>query len=154
MQFHINIAPPPTPYDFVASVAVYAFRTNVAAFYIFCTSPSKASCSCLCLVQIPTNFPVSLVSRTISCQMLPFLTVSGTHSSQSSYTDSRDRGSGGTRSKHFPSSTRGAFVLNAIVRSLSHGEVTCHRPWTSSLVYQDLNISQETPILKFTSMTK
>ena len=33
-----------TPYDFVASVAVYEFRTNVSAFYFFSTSGSKARC--------------------------------------------------------------------------------------------------------------
>ena len=38
-------------------------------------------------------------------------------------------------------------VHNTIVPSSSHGEVTCHRPWTFPFVYQDLKSSQETPIL-------
>ena len=38
-------------------------------------------------------------------------------------------------------------VHNTIVPSSSHGEVTCHRPWTFPFVYQDLQSSQETPIM-------
>ena len=34
-----------------------------------------------------------------------------------------------------------------IVRSLSHGEVKCHRRWTFPFVCQDLKSSQETPIV-------
>lgn len=44
MRFHTNVAHSSTPYHFVASVAVYAFCNNVAAFYIFCTSRSTARC--------------------------------------------------------------------------------------------------------------
>ena len=36
---------------------------------------------------------------------------------------------------------------NAIVRSLSHGEVTCHRPWTFPFASQDLKSSHQTPIM-------
>ena len=39
-------------------------------------------------------------------------------------TDLRDRGPGGISSEDVPAYARSAFVHNAIVRSLSHGEVT------------------------------
>ena len=45
MRFHTNVAHFRSPYDFVASVAVYEFRTNVAVFYFFNTSGSKVRCS-------------------------------------------------------------------------------------------------------------
>ena len=140
MRFHTNVAPFRTPYDFVASVAVYEFRTNVAAFYFFSTSGSKARCFSLFLVQFRTNVPALLVSRTIWCQELLFLAVSGTNSCQRDDTYSRDRGSGGTRFKNVPRDTRSALVFNEKFRLLSHGDVTCHRPWTFPLVSQDLKI--------------
>ena len=62
-------------------------------------------------------------------------------------TDSRDRGTDGLSSEEFPSYARSAFVRTAIVRSSSHGEVPCHRPWTFPFVSQDLKSSQETPIM-------
>ena len=39
----------------------------------------------------------------------------------------RDRGPGGISSEDFPSKARSAFVHNAIVILLSHGEVPSHR---------------------------
>ena len=60
----------------------------------------------------------------------------------------RDRGFGGISSEDF-SWARSAFVHNAIVRSLSHGEVPCHRPWTFRSISQELtrnaNSESETP---------
>ena len=61
--------------------------------------------------------------------------------------DSRDRGPGVISSGEFPSQARSSFVHNAIFRSLSHGDVTCHRPWTFPFVSQDLKSSQGTPIV-------
>ena len=69
-----------------------------------------------------------------------FLSVSGTNSCQRNGTYSRDRGSGGIRSKNVPRDTRSAFVFNAKLCSLSHGDVICHRPWTFPLVSHDLKI--------------
>ena len=61
--------------------------------------------------------------------------------------DSRDGGPGGISSEDVPSLARSAFVHNAIVRSISPGQVPCHRPWTFALVSQDLKGSRETPIM-------
>ena len=52
------------------------------------------------------------------------------------YIPTRDRGPGGIRPEHFPWYARSALVHNARVRSLSHGEVSCHRSWTFPFVYQ------------------
>ena len=41
------------------------------------------------------------------------------------------------------------FVHNALVRSLSHGKVSCHPAWTFPFVSQDLKSSQETPTMTF-----
>ena len=42
---------------------------------------------------------------------------------------------------------RSVFVLIAIARSLSRGDVTWHRPSSLPFVYQDVKKSQETPIM-------
>ena len=61
-------------------------------------------------------------------------------------TDSRDRGPCGISSEEFPSWVGSAFGHNAIVRPLSHGKVTCHRPWTFPFESQDRQSSQGAPI--------
>ena len=57
-------------------------------------------------------------------------------------TDSRDCGPGNITSEALC-----ALVHNAIVRSLSHGEVPCHRPWTFPFVSQDPKSSHKMPMV-------
>ena len=67
-----------------------------------------------------------------------FWAVSRTYPIQLNCAESRARGPGGIGSKDFPSYARSAFVHNEIVRSLSHGKVPCHRPWTFPSISQEL----------------
>ena len=49
----------------------------------------------------------------------------------------RDRGPGDISSEDFPSYARIGFVPNAIVLSLSHGEVPSHRPSAFPFIFQE-----------------
>ena len=95
---------------------------------------------------MPQTSTQNSVFRPPRSKLVTFWAVSRTYPIQLNCTDSRDRGPGGISSEDFPSWARSAFVHNVIVRSLSHGEVTWHRPWTFPFVYQDLKSPQETPI--------
>ena len=62
----------------------------------------------------------------------------------------RDRAPGGISSEDFPSYTRSAFSLNALARSLSHGEVPRHRrsafPSISQELTRNANRKSRTPV--------
>ena len=62
----------------------------------------------------------------------------------------RDRMPGGISSEDFPSWARSAFVLNAVVLSLSHGEVPSHRrsafPSISQELSRNANRESGTPV--------
>ena len=110
-------------------------------------APLAAVGSSIAFGWCPTPARKTVFFRPPKSKSVTFWAVSRTYPIQLNCTDSRDRGHGGISSGDFPSKARSAFVHNAIVRSLSHGEVTCHRPWTFSFVSHDLKSSQETPIM-------
>ena len=111
---------------------------------------SCSSCCCRvfhCFPLVSHASTQNSAFRPSKSKLVTLWSVSRTYPLQMNCTDSCDRGPGGISSEDFPSKARSAFVHNAIVRSLSYGEVTCHRPWTVPFVSQYLKSSQKTSIM-------